>query len=60
METWALVTWVLFGIYLHLRRFFRWQGDRAAWFFIGCFVMALISLFVTSHLNTSIHAEYFR
>lgn len=60
VETWALITWILFGIYLHLRRFFRLSGGRAAWFFAVCFVVSLISLFVTSHMGTSIHAEYFR
>ena len=60
VETWSLITWLLFGIYLHLRRFFRWQGDRAAWFFVFCFVMSLVSLFVTSHMGSSIHAEYFK
>ena len=60
VETWSLVTWVYFGIYLHLRRFFRMAGAPAAWLFILCFVVSLISLFVTSHMGTSIHAEYFK
>jgi ABC-type transport system involved in cytochrome c biogenesis permease subunit len=60
VETWALVTWLLLGVYLHLRRFFRWAGRRAAWLYIFCFVISLISLFVTSHLGSSIHAEYFK
>jgi ABC-type transport system involved in cytochrome c biogenesis permease subunit len=60
VETWALITWLFFGCYLHLRRFFSWRGERAAWFFILCFGLSLVSLFVTSHLGTSIHAEYFK
>ncbi len=60
VETWALVTWLIFGIYLHLRRFFKWQGERAAWLYIVCFMVSLLALFYTSHLNTSIHLEYFR
>lgn len=60
VETWSLITWLLFGIYLHLRRFFRWSGRRAAWFLIFCFLVSLVSLFVASHLGSSIHAEYFR
>ena len=57
VETWSLVTWILFGIFLHLRRFFRLEGGPAAWLFIFCFAVSLISLFVTSHMGTSIHAE---
>jgi len=60
VETWSLITWLLFGIYLHLRRFFRLNGNRAAWLFIFCFIMSLVSLFVTSHMGSSIHAEYFK
>ena len=60
VESWSLVTWILFGIQLHLRRFFRWSGERAAWFYLLCFVFSLVALFYTSHLNTSIHMEYFR
>jgi cytochrome c-type biogenesis protein CcsB len=60
VETWSLITWLLFGCYLHLRRFFRWDGTRAAWLFIFCFVMSLVSLFLTSHMGSSIHAEYFQ
>ena len=60
VETWALITWLLFGVYLHLRRFFRWNGNRAAWLFVFCFILSLISLFVTSHMGSSIHAEYFK
>ena len=60
VETWSLITWLIFGVYLHLRRFFAWSGRRAAWLFIGCFFVSLVSLFVTSHLSTSIHVEYFR
>lgn len=60
VETWSLITWLLFGTYLHLRRFFRLNGNRAAWLFILCFIMSLVSLFVTSHMGSSIHAEYFK
>lgn len=60
VETWSLITWLLFGIYLHLRRFFRWNGRRAAWLLVFCFLVSLVSIFVASHLGSSIHAEYFR
>ena len=60
IQTWSLVTWTAFGIYLHLRRFFRWQGERAAWFFSLCFCLTLLSLFFTPFIQSSIHAEYFK
>lgn len=60
VQTWSLIAWVLFGIYLHLRRFFGWRGERAAWLFVACFAAALISLFVTPVIESSIHAGYFK
>jgi len=60
VQTWSLVTWAVFGIYLHLRRFFAWQGERAAWLFAICFILTLVSLFLTPLFESSIHAEYFK
>jgi cytochrome c-type biogenesis protein CcsB len=60
VQTWSLVTWAVFGIYLHLRRFFSWQGERASWLFVICFILTLVSLFLTPLFESSIHAEYFK
>ncbi|GFO60936.1 cytochrome c biogenesis protein ResC [Geomonas silvestris] len=60
VQTWSLVTWAVFGIYLHLRRFFAWQGERASWLFVVCFALTLVSLFLTPLFESSIHAEYFK
>ena len=60
IETWSLITWIAFGVHLHLRRFFRWQGERAAWFFIFCFLLSITALFLVSLVQTSVHSEYFR
>ena len=59
-ETWSLITCLIFGAYLHLRRFFRLKGSAAAWFFIACFIISLVSLFGMATLSSSIHSEYFR
>jgi ABC-type transport system involved in cytochrome c biogenesis permease subunit len=59
IETWSLVTWLLFGIYLHLRRFFRWRGESAAWLLVVCFVFSIVTLFVIPFVTTTIHLEYF-
>jgi len=60
VETWALLTWGLFGMYLHLRRFFGWKGERASYLFIFCFALAVFSVFFAPLWEASIHAEYFR
>jgi cytochrome c-type biogenesis protein CcsB len=38
VEVWSLVSWLTYGIYLHLRITFGWRGRKAAWY-------ALIALF---------------
>ncbi|MCJ7617083.1 MAG: cytochrome c biogenesis protein CcsA [Desulfobacterales bacterium] len=58
IETWSLITWLLFGIYLHLRKFFKWRGSRAAWLIIVCFIFSIATLFVIPFVMTTIHAEY--
>jgi len=30
-ENWSLVTWLVYGAYLHLRKVRGWRGERAAW-----------------------------
>lgn len=60
VETWSLFTWALFGLYLHLRRFFGWHGEKAAWMFITCFVVAVLAMFFTPVLSSSVHSEYFQ
>jgi len=59
IETWSLITWLLFGIYLHLRRFFEWQGEKAAWLMVVCVIFSVITLFVIPFVMTTVHSEYF-
>jgi len=60
VETWSLVTWVMFGLYLHMRRFFGWKGARAAWLLLVCYGFALMALFGTTLLTATRHSEYFQ
>ena len=59
-ETWSLITCLMFGAYLHLRRFFQLKGTFAAWFFIACFIISLVSIFGMATLSGSIHSDYFK
>lgn len=60
VQTWSLIAWALFGVYLHLRRFFGWKGERAAWLYTICFAAIVFSIFFTPLIESSIHAEYFK
>lgn len=58
IETWSLVSWFLYGLYLHLRRIHGWKGDRAAWFALGAFAVLLFALFGVGVLWESAHSPY--
>ena len=43
VETWSLITWLIYGIVIHLGMTLGWKGGRMAWLVI----IALISVFIT-------------
>jgi ABC-type transport system involved in cytochrome c biogenesis permease subunit len=59
IETWSLITWLLFGINLHLRKFFKWQGKKAAWLMVVCVIFSIVTLFVIPFVTTTVHGQYF-
>ena len=42
-ETWALITWIIYAVYLHQRLRMNWQGRRMAWLSL----IALVCVFFT-------------
>ncbi len=42
-ENWSLVTWLVYGGYLHLRRVRGWRGDRAAWLLVIGFAVVMFT-----------------
>lgn len=45
IETWALISWLVYGIALHLRFSWGWQGVRAAWLSIAALLLILFAFF---------------
>ncbi|HBR18493.1 MAG: hypothetical protein A3G39_04345 [Deltaproteobacteria bacterium RIFCSPLOWO2_12_FULL_43_16] len=45
VETWSLISWLTYGINLHLRTTLGWQGSKAAWLTIISFVAIIITFF---------------
>lgn len=43
VEVWSLISWLIYGIYLHLRITFGWRGKRLAWYAL----LALIAMIVS-------------
>jgi cytochrome c-type biogenesis protein CcsB len=42
-ENWSLVTWLIYGGYLHLRRVRGWRGERGAWLLIVGFAVVMFT-----------------
>ncbi len=43
VETWSLVSWLIYGIFLHLRFIYAWKGRKLVWLGLGCLVTNIIS-----------------
>jgi len=52
-ENWSLVTWLIYGAYLHLRRVKGWRGDKAAWLLIGGFAVVMFTYLGMNMLPTA-------
>ena len=52
-ENWSLVTWLVYGAYLHLRKVRGWRGDRAAWLAIIGFAVVMFTYLGMNLLPTA-------
>jgi len=59
VEIWSLITWLLYGLYLHLRLFRNWKGGKAAWMLVLCFVLSIFSIYLVPFTVESLHSAYF-
>jgi len=56
VETWSLISWLIYGLAIHLRITMGWYGGRFAWLAIGAITSVLVAYFgVTFVVNSSIH-----
>jgi cytochrome c-type biogenesis protein CcsB len=56
VETWSLISWLIYGICIHLRVNFNWREKRMAWMAIGALSTVIISFFgVNFVVDTSMH-----
>lgn len=43
VEVWSLISWLTYGIYLHLRVTFGWRGKKLAWYALIALIAMIIS-----------------
>lgn len=55
-ETWALITWIIYAIYLHLHRQRGWRGKKARILLIAGFIMVLFTFFGVNFLLPGLHS----
>ncbi len=60
IETWSLVTWLCYGIFLHVMFFFKPKAVATAWGVIGCFAVFVLTLLILPFLMPSLHSAYFQ
>ncbi len=55
-ETWSLVTWLIYALYLHLRVSRGWKGKKAAWFAVAGFLCVIFTYIGVNAFIPSIHS----
>ncbi|MFC1943494.1 c-type cytochrome biogenesis protein CcsB [Chloroflexota bacterium] len=55
IETWSLISWLIYGLYLHLRVVHGWRLKRAAWLAIVALPAVIVSFFGINYLATGLH-----
>ncbi|MBM3275405.1 MAG: c-type cytochrome biogenesis protein CcsB [Candidatus Sericytochromatia bacterium] len=54
-ETWALITWLFYAAYLHVRVSREWRGAKAAWFAVVGFASVLVTYIGVNYLAQGLH-----
>ncbi|MGD8189150.1 c-type cytochrome biogenesis protein CcsB [Brevibacillus ginsengisoli] len=55
-EVWALIVWLFYSAYLHLRLSRGWIGTKSAWMSVAGFVIVLITLVVVNLVIAGLHS----
>jgi cytochrome c-type biogenesis protein CcsB len=55
-EVWALITWLFYSVYLHLRLSRGWHGIRSSWLAVGGFIIIMINLIAINLVISGLHS----
>jgi cytochrome c-type biogenesis protein CcsB len=55
-ETWSLITWFVFALYLHTRIVMGWKGRRSAYVAVIGFLAALVTYFGVNYIFAGLHS----
>lgn len=55
-EIWALITWLFYSAYLHLRLSKGWHGSKSAWLAVGGFIVIMFNLVFVNLVVAGLHS----
>lgn len=55
-ETWALITWLFYAAFIHLRLSRGWHGGKSAWLTVGGFAIIMFNLVGVNLLLAGLHS----
>jgi cytochrome c-type biogenesis protein CcsB len=55
VETWSLASWIVYGLYIHLRLIFGWRMRRAAWLALFAVIPVIVSFWGVGLMMNSRH-----
>lgn len=55
-EVWALITWLFYAAYLHLRLSRGWQGQKSAWLAVIGFIVVMFTLIGVNLVIAGLHS----
>lgn len=58
IETWSLISWIVYALYLHSRLTLGWRGRKSAWFALLALPVVLFALIGVPLVYSSIHGAY--
>ncbi|MDP2181184.1 MAG: c-type cytochrome biogenesis protein CcsB [Actinomycetota bacterium] len=58
IETWSLISWIVYAAYLHLRLTLGWKGTRSAWVAVLALPVVVFALIGVPLVYSSIHGAY--
>lgn len=55
-EVWALITWLFYAVYLHLRLTKGWHGEKSAWLALIGFIIIMFNLIAVNLIIAGLHS----
>lgn len=60
IETWSVVAWLVYSLYLHARLTLQWRGRKSAWILVAALPITAFAFVVVPVVYNSIHGAYLK